>query len=64
MALGACKSQFEEVRTSNDPTKILKVANEYYEKEDYLKAQTLYELVIPFYRGKTEAEDLLTQGCV
>ena len=58
MVLASCKSQFEEVRTSNDPNKILAAANEYYEKEDYLKAQTLYELVIPFYRGKTEAEEL------
>jgi len=54
----SCKSSYEQVRTSNDPELILKSANEYYEKEDYLKAQSLYELVIPFYRGKEEAEDL------
>ncbi|NNE27474.1 MAG: outer membrane protein assembly factor BamD [Saprospiraceae bacterium] len=58
IGLGACKSQFEEVRSSNDPTKILSAADKYYEEEDYLKAQTLYELIIPFYRGKKEAEEL------
>ncbi len=54
----ACKSTYEEVRTSNDPERILKAANELFEKEDYFKAQSLYELAIPFYRGKREAEDL------
>ncbi|MBT8190532.1 MAG: outer membrane protein assembly factor BamD [Bacteroidia bacterium] len=54
----SCKTHFEQMRTSNDPVKILEAANEYYEKEDYLKAQALYEVIIPFYRGKQEAEDL------
>lgn len=54
----SCKSVYEEVRTSNDPERILKTAHEFYDAEDYYKAQTLYELVIPFYRGKREAEDL------
>ena len=58
MIAGSCKSTYEVVRTSNDPELIMKTANEYYEKEDYFKAQSLYELVIPFYRGKKEAEDL------
>jgi len=54
----SCKSAYEEVRTSADPEKIMTTANDYFEKEDYFKAQSLYELVIPFYRGKKEAEDL------
>jgi len=56
--ISSCKTPFEEVRSSNDPAKILAAANQYYEEEDWLKAQTLYEVIIPFYRGKTEAEDL------
>jgi len=56
--LASCRSTFEEVRSSNDPIKILKTANAYYEDEDYLKAQTLFELVVPYYRGKQEAEDV------
>ena len=54
----SCKSVYEEVRTSNDPPKILETANKYYADEDYYKAQSLYELIIPFYRGKAEAEDI------
>jgi len=58
LSIFACKSEFESVRTSNDPERIYKKALEYYEEEDWLKAQTLLELSIPSYRGKTEAEDL------
>ena len=53
-----CKSNFEKIRSSNDPEKTLAAAHEYFENEEYIKAQGLYELVIPFYRGKKEAEDL------
>jgi len=56
--LSSCKTAFEEVRQSNDPERILAAANKYYEEEDWLKAQALYEIVIPYYRGKKEAEDL------
>jgi outer membrane protein assembly factor BamD len=58
LLLTSCKSSFEKVRQSNDPESYLKAANEYFEAEDYLKAQTLYELAVEFYRGKAEAEDL------
>jgi len=54
----ACKSSYERVRTSNDPARMLKEANAYFEKEDYIKAQGLYDQIIPFYRGKKEAADL------
>jgi outer membrane protein assembly factor BamD len=56
--LFACKSEFERIRTSNDPVAILEKANEFYENEEWLRAQTLYDVVIPYYRGKVEAEDL------
>jgi outer membrane protein assembly factor BamD len=54
----SCKSEFERVRTSNDPVKILQEADEYYNGESWMRAQTLYDIVIPFYRGKVEAEDI------
>jgi len=54
----SCKSAYEQVRSSNDPPRILAAADKYFEDEDYIKAQGLYELVIPYYRGKKEAEDL------
>lgn len=54
----ACKSEFERVRTSNNPEMLYSKALEYYENEDWVKAQTLLELSIPNYRGKEEAEEL------
>jgi len=57
-SLASCKTEYEKVRSSNDPVKILKAAHDNYDKGEWYTAQTLYELAIPFYRGKKEAEDL------
>lgn len=54
----SCTTEFEKARTSNDPVTILTKANEYYEAEEFVNAQALYELAIQYYRGKKEAEDL------
>ncbi len=54
----SCKSSFEKLRTSNEPEKIFVSANKYYQDGDYLKAQTLYEIVLPYYKGKKQAEEL------
>lgn len=54
----SCKTEFEKIRTSNDPVKILEEANKLYKQENYLKAQALYDIIIPFYRGKKEADDI------
>ncbi len=56
--ISSCKSSFEKLRTSNDPEKILVNANKYYNEGDYLKAQTLYEIILPYYKGKKQAEEL------
>lgn len=56
--LFGCKSEYETVRTSGDPELILKKAYEYYEQEEYQRAQSLMELIISVYRGRAEAEDL------
>ncbi|MEL6389006.1 MAG: outer membrane protein assembly factor BamD [Bacteroidota bacterium] len=56
--LSSCKSEFEAIRTSGNAEKMFAKANEYYAEEEFDKAITLYELVIPSYRGKREAEDL------
>ena len=53
-----CKSEFETIRTSGDPAVWLAKAGEYYEQEEYQRAQTLYELSIGPYRGKAEAEEI------
>ena len=54
----SCRTQFEKIRTSNDGQLIYKEAEKYYEAGDYNKAQSLYELAIPAYRGKQEAEEI------
>ncbi|HLF65971.1 MAG TPA: outer membrane protein assembly factor BamD [Saprospiraceae bacterium] len=55
---GGCRSEFEKVRLSNEPERILNAAHKYYEDGEYLRAQTLYELVLSQYRGRPEAENL------
>lgn len=54
----SCRSEFERVRVSADPAAKLAKANEYFEEEDYNKAQMLYEMIIPDFRGKPETEQI------
>jgi len=54
----SCKSEFEKVRASGDTELLYKAAYQYYEEEEYMKAQTLFELLIGAYRGKKELEDI------
>ena len=56
--LSACQSEFEQVRVSNDPERILTESIKYYDKGDYLRAQTLMELVLNQYRGSRQGEEL------
>lgn len=53
-----CTTEFEKIRTSNNPELILQKAHEYYKKGDDVNAQSLYELSIQYFRGKAEAEDI------
>ncbi|HRO09128.1 MAG TPA: outer membrane protein assembly factor BamD [Saprospiraceae bacterium] len=56
--LSGCKSEFETLRASNQPEKVYAAANKYYKNKEYDKAIALYDVVIQFYRGRQEAEDL------
>lgn len=58
LLLISCKSEYETIRTSNDPERIYKKALEYYDNGEYYKAQSLIEIALPYYRGKEIAEDL------
>lgn len=58
LSFTSCKTSFEKIRVSNDPELIYTTANTYFEEGKWLKAQNLYEIVIPFYRGKQEGEKL------
>ncbi|MFZ1703173.1 MAG: outer membrane protein assembly factor BamD [Saprospiraceae bacterium] len=54
----ACKSEFEAIRTSNNPERIYKAAQKYYKQKEYDRALGLYDLIIQYYRGRQEAEEL------
>ncbi len=56
VGLVSCKSEFEKVRESTNPEEIYSKANAYFDNGDYLKANTLYELVLTHYRGRQEGE--------
>lgn len=58
LLLGSCRSEFERIRTSGDPELLYAKATEYYDQEEYQRAQALYELVISSYRGRPEAEEI------
>lgn len=52
----ACKGNFEKIRTSGNPELILNKAFEYYEKKEYLRAQSLFELVLSTIKATDKAE--------
>ncbi len=54
----SCKSGFEKIRSSGNTDLIYKKAFEYYDQGEYQRAQTLFELIIPAYRGKAELEKI------
>ncbi len=56
--LTSCRSGFEQVRLSNDPPLILTESIKFYDKGDYLRAQTLMEFILNQYRGTREGEEL------
>ncbi len=56
LLLASCKGQFEKVRVSGNPELILTSAFAYYEKGEYQRAQTLFDLVLNNLRGDVRAE--------
>jgi outer membrane protein assembly factor BamD len=58
VSIVSCKSEFETIRTSNDPEAMYKKAVEYFENKEYSKTQTLFESIISSFRGKKEFEQL------
>lgn len=52
----ACKSSYEKIRTSGDAELILTKAFEFYEKKQYQRALTLFDLVLNTLRGDARAE--------
>lgn len=51
-------SKFSKIQKSQDFKFKYDKALEYYEREDYFRALSLFDQVIPFYRGTDEAENI------
>ena len=58
MLLASCSSKFEKVLKSKDKEYKLKMAEQYYAKQEYDKAQQLYTDLLPLYKGDPRFEDI------
>jgi outer membrane protein assembly factor BamD len=54
----SCSSKFEKVLKSKDKEYKLKMAEQYYAKQEYDKAQQLYTDLLPLYKGDPRFEDI------
>jgi outer membrane protein assembly factor BamD len=55
VSLSSCNN-FRKIQKSTDWELKYRAAMEYYEKEEYFRASTLFEEIIPILRGRPEAE--------
>ena len=54
----SCASKFGKVLKSKDNEYKLKMAEQYYAKKEYFKAQQLYVDILPYFKGDTRFEDI------
>lgn len=57
-SLFSCKSEYELIRNSNNPERVYQAAQKYYKEKEYDRAVGLYDIIIQYYRGRQEAEEL------
>jgi outer membrane protein assembly factor BamD len=55
---GSCSNKFAKIMKNKDPEYKLRMAEQYYVKKSYNKAQQLYEDIIPFFKARKEFEDI------
>lgn len=58
VAITGCGKSMTKILKSPDPEYKLRMAEKYFAAKKYTKAQVLYEDVIPFYKGRSEFEDI------
>lgn len=51
-------SKYQKIQKSQDYDYKYEKAKEYYDKEDYFRALSLFDQVMPFYRGTQDAEEI------
>ena len=56
--LGSCNNRFNKILKNKDHEYKLRMAEQYYVKKAYNKAQQLYEDVIPYFKARKEFEDI------
>ena len=56
--LGSCNNRLSKILKNKDPEYKLRMAEQYYVKKTYNKAQQLYEDIIPYFKVKKEFEDI------
>ncbi len=54
----SCSNSFEKLRTSGDVGTMTKSALNFYKEEEYIKAQTLFELIMPSLKGQPVLEEI------
>jgi outer membrane protein assembly factor BamD len=58
VVLGSCKSEFEKLRASGDVKVLTTKSLQYYEKGEWTKAQTIFELIMPSLKGQAQLEEI------
>lgn len=58
VVLGSCGNQFAKIMKSRDADYKLRMAEQYFVKKSYNKAQQLYEDVMPYFKTSKEFEDI------
>lgn len=58
LAVTSCKSAYDKLLTSTDNKMKLAKAFEYYQEQEYYKAQMLFEQVMPFYRATPQIDTI------
>ena len=56
--LGSCSNSITKILKNPDPAYKLRIAEQYFVKEKYAKAQMIYEDVLPYYKTGREFEDI------
>lgn len=57
-SLVSCGPGMNKILKSKDPAYKLKMADAFYAKKKWMKAQTIYEDVLPYYKTTPQAEDI------
>lgn len=58
VTMNSCKSEFEKLRASGDLKTLTTRGLQYYEKGEWSKAQTLFELIMPSLKGQAQLEEI------